>query len=304
MATSETTQAVAVDWMENGLQTIDQETVEQIGPQYPYIQWVHGDPKAKKLGGLDYTGGWFMAEGQVPDDLLKAAGWAAFTLQHQSGGETAGFARRDVTVSILQQRHCWMVQDGDRSQFFAWDKYDEAKAIGAPRGKTQVLVVVKGLEDVGPIVLTMRGSVGQAFSEGGRAGVLGAFNNCVIKPANLMAAQRKIKARWAFRAFWLTVGPRREANGDPKFDTVGQGNASSQVTLPTALGLKDKPADADIRAAYVGRELLEQINEVHGQTLDWKAAWNEMAAGSPVSAEVPAEGNGHEPAAEEKELPF
>lgn len=297
MTAQETTH---VNWMD-GLETIDQGTVEQLGSQYPYIQWVHGDPKAKKLGGLDYTGGWFMAEGQVPEDLLKAAGWTPFTLQHQSGGETAGFGRRDVTVSILQQRHCWMVQDGESPRFFAWDQYDQAKGVGAPRGKTQVLVVVQGLEDVGPIVLTMRGSVGQAFSDSGRGGVLGAFNACVIKPANLMAQQRKIKARWAFRAFWLTVGPRRESNGDPKFDTVGQGNASSQVTLPTALGLKDKPAESDIRAAYVGRALLETLNAMQQETLDWKAAWDEMAQTEPS--------NGHEetaavPDLEKEALPF
>lgn len=282
------------DWMAEGIGTIDQDTVEQLGAKYPFIQWVHGSSKAKKLGGLDYHGGWFMQEGQVDEDVLRAAGWAPFTLSHKGGGETAGWASRDVTVSILLMRHCWAVQDGDQAQFFPWNEYDEAKAQGKPRGKTQVLVIVKGLEDVGPVVLTMRGSTGQAFSDA-RAGVLGEFNRKLIQPANLMAQKKGIKAKWAFRAFWLTVGPKRNADGSPAFDTVGSGSESSEVTLPAALGLTDKPGEAEIRAAYVGRELLELLNAIQAENAGWKEAWD-------VMGQVEATPNGHEEAETEMEV--
>lgn len=282
----EATKVMERDWMEEGIETIDQDTVEQLGPRYPFVQWVHGSSKMKKAGGLDYHGGWFMQEGQVDEGALRPANWEPFTLSHKGGGETAGFASRDLTVSILHMRHCWMVQDGDRAVFYPWDKYDEAKRAGSPRGKTQVLVVIQGLEDLGAIVLTMRGSVGQAFSDS-RAGVLGEFNRRLIKPANMMAQKRGIKAKWAFRAFWLTVGPKRDGVV-PVFDTVGQGSESSEVTLPTAFGLPEKATESDIRAAYVGRELLEQLNAIQIETLDWKTAWDEMGQAEPADA------NGHD----------
>jgi len=294
-----------MDWMAEGLGSIDQDTVEQLGAKFPFIQWVHGSSKNKKLGGLDYTGGWFMQEGQVDEEALRAAGWAPFTLAHKGGEETAGWAMRDLTVSILLMRHCWVVQDGDQAAFFPWDQYDEAKAQGKPRGKTQVLVVVKGLEDVGPVVLTMRGSTGQEFSNA-RSGVLADFNRRLIQPANIAAAKRKIKARWAFRAFWLTVGPKRNADGTPAYDTVGTGSESSEVTLPAALGLPEKATEGDVRTAYVGRELLELLNAIQAENADWKAAWDTMGTVDTVSHDAEAETEAEVAALahEKEELPF
>lgn len=274
------------EWL-NDIETIDQETVEQVGAKYPYIQWVHGNAQFKQLKNLAWTGGWFFPAGQVDDAALMAAGWQPFTLSHKGGGETEGYAMRDVTVAMLHTRHAWVVQDGDRAQFYPWNQYDTAKAAGKPRGKTQVLCVLKGLEDLGPVVLTMRGAVGQAFSDS-RTGVVAEFNRKAIQPANIIAAKAKIKAKWAFRAFWLTVGPKRNGDGSPAFDTVGTGAESSPVTLPVALGLAEKATENDVRAAYVGRELLEQLNTLRDETADWAAAWDTIGQAEPADA------NGHD----------
>ena len=34
------------------------------GSMYPIVQWVNGDPKKKKSGGIDYTGGFFVSAEQ------------------------------------------------------------------------------------------------------------------------------------------------------------------------------------------------------------------------------------------------
>src|SRR5688500_16110885 len=57
---------------------IDQETVERNEAEFPTIQWHRGDPKMKKMGGMDYQGGWFMSEAGAPTDMTDH-GWEKTT---------------------------------------------------------------------------------------------------------------------------------------------------------------------------------------------------------------------------------
>ena len=89
------------------VQEVDQSTVEIIGPQYPLIQWINGDPKARKAGGVAYTGGWFINAEQLASDELD--GWEAGELMHEKGGSTPGFFARDITIAFLRARRAWRV---------------------------------------------------------------------------------------------------------------------------------------------------------------------------------------------------
>lgn len=306
--------SIEEDWLD-AAQEVDQSTVDLEGPQYPFIQWVHGKKAFKQLGGVVYTGGWFMndAQGIEADDL---PGWDAGELQHEQGDATAGFFTRDLTVAVIRSRRCWRVRDGDQTRLYAWDEYERAsKAVpagGGLSGRLQVLVAVRGLEELGPLVLTMGGSVSRAFAPG-KAGnsVMNVFIRSVLTPANTMNRKRGKSSKFPYRAFWLTVGPDREADGTPRFSTVGEGSAQSTVTLPVALGIGDKLSAQDLGALFVGRDNLAQFSAWYVEAEEWANAWTAEALSGQRQAQdeaqddAEAEAEADNPAyVEEEQIPF
>jgi hypothetical protein len=281
------------DWTELA-DGIDQNTVEQEGPTYPYIQYVKGNPKEKRVGGVPWHGGWFIQGEQIGEDAL--AGWEKGDLIHADGSATDGFFSRDITVALIHQRRRWLVgQNGDVTSF-PWDQYDEAKETGRPTGQQHVLVLVKGLEERGPFALTLKGSTSASFSGSKRSeGVLGRFNRLVIRAANILNQKRRSTAKWPFRAFWLTLGPERNDKGEPIFTEVGTKPNSSIVTLPMALGLHEKMTPEEIHSLFVGRDLLQELNQWYADTDEWAHRWDES---QPVKAAEAVDAKTDEPAAE------
>ncbi len=267
--------------------SVDQSTVEQNGPQYPVVQWHYGDAKAKKIGGMDYQGGFFIKDGAIDEAVLLAAGWVKTTWTHDSGGEDDGFWRREAALSVIAIRKRWEVTGADGvKQLFPWSKYDEAKTLGAPRGRTHVLCVIKGLESAGPVVLTLKGSASIAI-EGNRnsSGALIKFAQTVITRANTESAAVARKAgtaakKWPYRAFWLPVGADREANGEPKFVEMGKGKETSRLVLPIALGLPAKAEQVELKRFYIGGEMLATVNAILAENAEWVAAWENILPGA------------------------
>lgn len=270
--------------------TIDQSSVEGGGPSYPVVQWVYGNIKEKKHGGMDYLGGFFVKSDTVDADTMAAAGWTKTTRTFESGADEEGYWKRDAAFAIIAERRRWEVAgDNGPRQVFLWGKYDAAKAAApsgkAPSGRNQYLVLVKGLEDAGPFVLTMKGAAAQAFESyrDGKA-VLSRFSNSVIRAANNasdVAAKKNGKPtgkRWPFRAFWLPVGAARDAQGEPTYIEVGKTD-KSKVVIPMALGLPDKPEAVELKKYYVGNVLLDRVNELYEASAAWREAWDNLTPG-------------------------
>lgn len=285
----------------DAVDSIDQSTVEGGGPSYPIIQWVYGDPKAKKFGGADYLGGFAIKAAQLDADAMLAAGWTKTERTYESGASEEVFWKREAALSIVAERRRWEVtpDDGNR-MVFPWDKYDAAKAAAngkSAHGRTQYLVLVKGLEAAGPFVFTTKGAASQAFADyRNNAAVLTRFINTVIRAANIASDAAAKKAgkdtgkRWPFRAFWLPMGADRDAKGEPVYTEVGR-TAKSKVVLPIALGLPDKPEGVDLKRFYVGNTLLTVVNDLHDAAVEWRTAWDNIKPGA-------VEGNGAEAQAE------
>jgi len=257
----------------NAINTIDQSTVENEGARYPIISFINGSPKMKKGGGVSYEGGWFVAADNAPSDMTEY-GWTKDSIMTQSGAEIEGFWGRQIEISVINQRRRWMV-DG---QGFPWNAYEEAKAAGNPRGHQQFLVLVKGAEALGPFAITLKGHVGMSF-QGARqyaqTGALSVFSKTVIAAAN---AKTK-PAKWPFRAFWLPVGAQKDAKGQPVFTEVGVAPNASTVILPVPVGLPEKAALVDLNKYYVGDDLLTVVNQLHTESADWVAQWeNKMSS--------------------------
>jgi len=261
----------------NAVDQIDQTTVESDGPQYPVIQWVYGDPKQRKAGGMDYQGGFFISEANAPGDMT-AYGWEKTSWIHDDGSETEGFYRREAAFSIMHTRKRWEVRgDNGRRSNYAWKDYDKASAAGRASGRTHFLVLVKGAEGAGPFILTTKG-VAAMHIEGTRnvPGALPHFVRTVIAAANKLTK----KGRWPYRAFWFTLGADRDGKGEPVFTEVGQKPDTSNIVMPIAIGLPQKPEQVNLDDYYVGGEILTQVNDLYTENLAWATAWDTIEPGT------------------------
>jgi hypothetical protein len=180
--------------------------------------------------------------------------------------------------------------DNGPRRVFPWDKYDAAKAAGngsGAHGRNQYLVLVKGLEELGPFVLTMKGAASKAFESFRDANaVLSRFANTVIRAANAASDAAAKKAnkpagkKWAYRAFWLPVGAARDDKGEPVYIEVGKPPKTSKLVLPVALGLPDKAEQVDIKRFFVGKELLTTVNDLYDAAAEWRTAWENIKPGA------------------------
>lgn len=280
--------------------SIDQESVEGGGPNLPLFQWVYGDRKLKQLGSdkMAYAGGWFINADAVDGGLLIANGWTKEIWTHVNGSETEGFYKRQMAVSMIAARQRWEVTDAsDNRIVFPWSGYDSAKAIGRPTGRTHILCIVKDLEALGPVVLTLKGAAARAFKGSkGSTGVEKRFNDTVIAAANFASAAAGNKGlRWPYRAFWCPIGAERDAAGNPIFTEVGSGKDSTHLVLPVALGLPEKKEGVELKRFFVGKALLETVNALYAEYGEWINAWDAAqigAAGTVEATNGAANGNG------------
>jgi len=269
------------DWLDSA-DDVDQSGVDLIGPEYPYIQWVHGDPKAKRVGGVIYTGGWFFPKQQAGAEEIE--GWEAGELTHDNGEETEGFFRRDLTVAVLHWRQCWQVKKANkRMAVFTWDNHAGAKAFAEaegshPTSRLHALCIVQGLEEMGPIILTLGGVAAASFTTGYKKheGVLARAARVIVKPVNAAISKKGKSSKFPYRAFWLTVGANRDERGEPLFSPVGE-QQSVLLALPSLVGVPDKLDLDGARALFVGRENLAAFNDLYADAADWSKAWNDIA---------------------------
>jgi hypothetical protein len=255
----------------NDIAKTDQSAQEEMEFQYPLIQWVNGNPALKNAGGLNYTGGWF-TNGSMTD-LDDVDGWKPYTLTHPSGGETDGYAAHSIAFSLIRWRRRWEAYTGSGSrEVWSWNDYQKAVDEGyRPSGRTHLLVVIKGLEDMGPFTLTLRGSVAKEFMDMG-GGILTRFNRSIVAKANQLTTG---EGRWTNRYFWIPVGPKND-NKVPIFTTVGSGNQTSKVTLPDLYGIPENRNDVTeelLGKLYVGAELISTLDTAWHESEDWAEQW-------------------------------
>jgi len=290
----------------DAVEGIEEQMVNDVGPMFPLLQWHTGDQKMKKAGGLDYTGGFFIKADAIDDATMLAGGWEKTTWTHDNGAEDAGWHRRQAGLAIIATRRRWEVfqENSNRPLTFAWKNYEKAKTQGRPTGRLQVLCLVKGLESAGPVVLSLRGMSALSFEGrgGDTAAAVGKFQATVITAANLASQGKGQRKRWPLFAFWLPVGADREKDGTPIFTKVGQGNNTSQICLPVALGLPAKPADVNLNTFYVGNDLLEECKRIWGEAENnWTHAWDELQP-EPETATAAQEATPQQPVAAEEDL--
>lgn len=285
------------------LNNTDESTVEHDGPRFPIITWITGDPKAKRVGGMAYHGGFFVSKDGAPADLT-VYGWEAESLVRDDGKEIEGYWSQSLEMALIMGRKRWVVQ-GDRSQaVFGWNDYSEATKVGNPRSHQQTLVIVKGMEDVGPLVLSLKGTAMMSFNgqkDFAGNGVISSLKRVVIAAFNkaLQDAAKKVKGGTfipaPYRIAWCPIVAHSDGK-EPQFTKVGSGDKSSMVVLPVIGQIPAKPENVDLDAFYVGDEVYTQVNELYAENVEWAKAWDNLKPGQ-------AESNSdHDAKAEEEDL--
>lgn len=261
---------------------IDQESVERNESEFPVVQWHRGEAKMKKLGGMDYLGGFFISETQAPTDMTRF-GWEKVTWERPNN-DTDGFWARSLNLSVVRARQRWEVynEQTKRRTMYAWSDYDEAAKAGRVSGRAHWLVLVKGMEEFGPLCITLRGMASLYFhnKRNNPKSAVGQFEATVIRAANDAVKKAGRSGLMPRRAFWLPVGASQNDAGDPVFIEVGSGSDTSQMVVPMALGLPEKAKDVDLSAYFVGPELLKKTSDIWQETEAWAKAWDEIEPGT------------------------
>lgn len=304
------------------LEGLDESSVEVFDAQYKTIQYVNGDPKNKKYKDMRAYGGFFWpAKTAFDKDIMLAAGWVEETLVHTGNDETAGYYKRDLQIIPIILREAWSIKGGDgeniglfgfdnsgRYENFAayrkakWDAFARAKEIGSPNIRLQVLCLLVGLEEEGPVALTLGGNVARSFyDERVTDTVLGDLHKSVMQSANQLredkireraktaqneAEKRAITAalakKYPMRAFKFVVGPARDEKGETRYITVGKPPSTSDITPPMAIGLPQRGDVFNLADWFVGASTFALVNEIFDDVKrTWAVAWDAL---------VPAEG--------------
>ena len=284
---------------------VDQAIVETFGPQYPFVYWVNGRSQMKQLGGVPYTGGWFMPvdqldTGKLNEENLPGSGWEHGSIEFENGGSQAGFYTKNIHIAMLVWRRRWIVNGVDGG--FSWNDYKGASATGNPRGHMQMLGLIRGMEQFGPTFLSMKGMVSKAIVDTGPSGVFGAFNQYIIAEA----ANHRNGKRPPFMMFWMSIGPRMKGN-IPEFTVVGQGSHSSTITLPCLIGVTEKLNAEGLGKRFVGAELFAELTRLRKDPdiLTWEKAWSNTSLDNAEGASTNGLPDPEEPPFEyEDEIPF
>lgn len=262
------------------------------GSQFPLVQWVNGDPAKKGVGGIAYTGGFFIS---ADAGIEKPPGFEDYTLHTQDGEEVKGFAIRDLKdVAVIRHRRCWTSDPGNNGLVlrFGWNDYESADAYGSARGVAHLLIGIKGVEE--PLLLSFRGMTAKAMMGMGRdRGVIPTFGQVILGAAKREARKNKMTKTFPLCAFRLNIGPDRDDKGVPAFTTVGTGSNTSKITLPVWLDATDGVVSAkELQRRYVGNELLGAYQDVHREADEWVHSWDSevlaeragRATGTPIAA--------------------
>lgn len=245
------------------------------GYEFPLIQWGHGDKKlAKKGNDYDSQGGWFISEDSIsglndaelvvdlPGRLLEN-GWVENTLTTQDGNEIPGFWATTIEVAPILNRKKWIV---DGNEYGGRNGYDNASKAGHPKSRTHIMVLLRGLTDLGPFIISAGPAVSMTWDGAPAilsAGFKGIRAQHIAKIQPLIKAQYK-KARAAIYTVWTPVGIV------DAFIEMGPAGNTSFLKVPQPLW----GDEIDLDSILLNREEIAIARRYIAEQKEWVEAWD------------------------------
>jgi hypothetical protein len=211
------------------------------------------------------------------------------------GNEINGWSAAVIRIQRVHERRRWVTRDLGP---MTWaDGFDYK---GKKRPHLHVLVLITGLEEYGPFVLTMKGSAemkwfgagmfkGEGVEEEIRATFIASANR-IVAQARKAAGKKKSKKGYHYMAFsvpvgvkWVTTGKGKTEKTAPEFVEVGLGDDTTMVIVPNVVPDEEaelsNQMDAEQLAPFMAaKDAYYKAIEVFEDFKEWKAAWDDIEA--------------------------
>lgn len=225
------------------------------------VYWRNGNAQLKKLGGVQYTGGWCINAENLNPDILDASKWELENMTSRDGKkEFAVFTTPVIHAAMLGWREAWTERqhvDGVRPVYRrdygeGLTSYVEVACI-ADSVKTGVVLTAKGHN-----AAKLKKAYGIALAE------LAARFKSPVPP-------------WAF---FMPLGGETDEKGVPIYTAYGKGEQQSSIVHIVP---KWKLTPEFLKAAQVREPLLAEARKFMGTLPDWKL---ERFQARPIAADV------------------
>ena len=268
---------------------------------YPLIQWVHGGRRDGSQHPCIESGGFMMTEDQrVLTGLHALPGFQPGMVYWRAGNkDEACHVSPSLDLAVIAYRRRWETvkerqNNRDVKEFWPWNEYEQAKAArqisGKPRGKYHFMVLIRGMEAAGPMVITSNGTTSKALMDTYKA-----FADTLVKAAESLANKR-----FPGYAFWMTV-----SSGPQVIEET------SRMTMTYPFPGWQIPQAPDARrdylyGLYTGDKVLAQV-AAHWETAQaWRHTWDHFRREgdlpdhdpNPTYTQAPVNGQGYAPPAQ------
>lgn len=267
------------------------------GSKFPFLQWMEQNPNNRHMpnGGFFWTADNFPASVQAPWQVVDV---------YFAGSNAAkwGYVFPTLECIILAQRQDWGHAFQDGKKRVVSGNYDIAKAslpAGASmKSRVRYLVLVKGVESVGPVMLTIWGTKGNKLQQ-----AISTWFRDIHAAGSAKLGERNGKVNLELPPFAAYVpiiaGPQEKAN--PRFASM----ITPPVLPPQLLAMtRDQKADYFI-ANLAPREVVAIAKSHWNEARSWATA--ELTGGGepegfqaqPNQAPPPTQGWGNQPPAQQ-----
>jgi len=234
---------------------------EQGEGRYATIQWITGEQKMKKAGGVPYTGGLFIKAERCPDDFELPPGFTSGEISFDNGASELGYMGQSAEIVLIRYRRRWALKNG-ATQYLPWNQYKD----GA-KSQVQALVAVRGCNI--PLTMAFNGkSKGESFK------AFIAAVDALLARAN----EDNVGLRYPRLMFWIPVTSTAALDPVKGFaQAVGKGGQSSLVTpmvIHPALGDLKAVTDHMLEKQYVGEAQLERNQTWYEEAEEWAHSWD------------------------------
>ena len=242
-----------------------------------FFSWRNGDPALDELGenNVKYTGGWEMNEKNYENVKANFPNLPLYFKPTTFKGKTENYnafvTKQIAVVPVGMRERSLMKVDGRDVPVKRFTK-----------GSKSHLQMIAFMADFSEGAYKPYGAVILSAKSNSAAAVKSAFTTFDAQTKDLRSS---IKV--PYYRFFIRIGI-----GTPKFETVGRGNDTHDITPCQLIAPQAGWTMDALKAAYIGKDVIEQISTLQIAAAEWlndKAWMNGDAQAAPVQPLIPAE---------------